>query len=209
MKLFIITLLSIMSTTMYSCSSNNDEIQESERQTNFELTAIETQDLVFLREEEKLARDVYLYAYDKYEHQIFYNISQSEQTHMNRVLDLLNTYGIEDPVINERGSFSNQTLQQLYIDLTAQVDISLTEALKVGATIEDLDINDIATSEANTSRSDILQVYSNLECGSRNHIRSFTYQLERNGITYIPQYISQEDFNAIIEYDKERCGRNW
>lgn len=209
MKLLIISLLSIVSTTMYSCSSNNEEAQELERQTYVELTAAEKQDLVFLREEEKLARDVYLYAYDKYEHQIFYNISQSEQTHMNRVLDLLNTYGLEDPVINERGSFSNQTLQQLYIDLTAQVDISLVEALKVGATIEDLDINDIVTSEASTLRSDILKVYSNLECGSRNHMRSFTYQLERNEITYIPQYISQEDFNAIIESDKERCGRNW
>ena len=194
---------------MYSCSSNNEDAQEFGRQANVELTAIEKQDLLFLREEEKLARDVYLYAYDKYEHQIFYNISQSEQTHMDRVLDLLNTYGLEDPVINQRGSFSNQTLQQLYIDLTAQVDISLIEALKVGATIEDLDINDISTSKENTSQSDILQVYSNLECGSRNHMRSFTYQLEMNGINYIPQYISQEDFNAIIESDKERCGRNW
>ena len=209
MKLFSIALLFVMTTTMYSCSSNNEDAQELERQTNVELTAIEKQDLLFLREEEKLARDIYLYAYDKYEHQIFYNISQSEQTHMNRVLYLLNTYGLEDPVINERGSFSNQTLQQLYIDLTAQVDISLIEALKVGATIEDLDINDISTSKENTSQSDILQVYSNLECGSRNHMRSFTYQLEMNGINYIPQYISQEDFNAIIESDKERCGRNW
>lgn len=209
MKLLIISLLSIVSTTMYSCSSNNEEAQELERQTNIELTPIETQDLVFLREEEKLARDVYLYAYDKYQHQVFYNISQSEQTHMDRVLTLLNTYGLQDPVINERGSFSNPVLQQLYVELTAKVDISLIEALNVGATIEDLDINDLETFEANTTKVDILKVYSNLKCGSRNHMRSFNYQLDINGIEYIAQYISQDEFNEIIDSEHERCGRNW
>ena len=200
----LVFILLLLNTSVYSCSSNDNVPQE---QTS-ELSDTEKQDLLFLREEEKLARDVYLYAYEKYEQQIFYNISQSEQTHMDRVKYLLDTYGLEDPATEEQGIFSNQALQQLYNELTSQVDISLVEALKVGATIEDLDINDIDTFIANTQRSDILLVYNNLTCGSRNHIRSFTMQLERNGEDYTPQYLSQDDYNAIIESSKERCGRN-
>lgn len=207
MKSFIVLLL-FLGTAVYGCSSSDDTTQTQLLRTA-DLTEVENQDLLFIREEEKLARDVYLYAYDKYQHQVFYNISQSEQTHMDRVLTLLNTYGLEDPVILERGSFFNPVLQQLYVELTAKVDISLIEALNVGATIEDLDINDLETFEANTTQLDILNVYSNLKCGSRNHMRSFNYQLDINGIVYVPQYISLEEFNEIIATEHERCGRNW
>ena len=137
MKTIIIAFLSILSVTVTSCSKN-DEINE----VTLELSNLEKQDLIFLREEEKLARDVYLYAFEKYHEQIFYNISQSEQQHMNSVLYLLNKYNLEDPIIEALGVFSNQDLQQLYNQLTAQVDISIIEALKVGATIEDLDIKE-------------------------------------------------------------------
>lgn len=208
MKSILIILVSL-STTIFSCSSNDEVAQEElAKSFNLSLSNIEKQDLLFLREEEKLARDVYLYAYDKYQYQIFYNISQSEQTHMDRVLDLLNTYQIKDPAKNEEGSFSNQTLQELYNQLINQVDISLVEALKVGVTIEDLDINDLTTFEVNTLHVDILSVYYNLQCGSRNHLRSFVYQLDINATEYIPQYISEDDFNYIINSENERCGRN-
>ncbi|MFT5723592.1 MAG: hypothetical protein ACI9JN_000706 [Bacteroidia bacterium] len=89
------------------------------------LTTAETNDLQFLREEEKLARDVYLYAYDVYKESIFSNISSSEQRHMDAVLALLNTYGIEDPVGTQgAGVFTNQVLQQLYDQLIITVDSS-------------------------------------------------------------------------------------
>ena len=210
MKSILIILMSL-STTIYGCSSSNDEVVQEElsKPWGFSLSDTEKQDLLFLREEEKLARDVYLYAYNLYHHQVFYNISQSEQTHMDQILALLNNYRIKDPALNEPGSFSNHTLQMLYDELTNQVDISLLEALKVGATIEDLDINDIASFESNTLKVDILNVYSILKCGSRNHLRSFIYQLDMYDYDYIPQYISEEDFNEIINSYNERCGRNW
>lgn len=201
MKTIIIAFLSILSVTVTGCSKN-DEINE----ITLELSNLEKQDLIFLREEEKLARDVYLYAFEEYQEQIFYNISQSEQQHMNSVLYLLNKYNLEDPIIEELGVFSNQDLQQLYNQLTAQVDISIIEALKVGATIEDLDIKDIDEFELNTQSLDILNVYSGLKCGSRNHLRSFVLELDLNSISYSPQFISNEEYNEIIESDKERCG---
>jgi len=172
------------------------------------LSQAEINDLKFLREEEKLARDVYLYAYDKYHLKIFNNISQSEQRHMNSVLNLLSKYGIPDSASTEKGVFNNPDLQKLYNSLTKQADISSVEALKAGATIEDLDINDIDDFTANTTKPDLLNVYGNLNCGSKNHIRAFTRWLENEDVTYIPQYLSIEEYNVILSSSNGGCGKN-
>ncbi len=185
-----------------NCSneSNNDSL--------IPLSQAEINDLKFLREEEKLARDVYSYSYKKYQLIIFDNISQSEQRHMNSVLNLMNKYGIPDSASTEIGVFNNPDLQKLYDSLTKQADISSVEALKAGATIEDLDINDIDNFTANTSKPDLLNVYGNLNCGSKNHIRAFTNQLEINDTTYVPQYISIEEYNVILNSSNGGCGNN-
>ena len=185
-----------------NCSndSNNDSL--------ISLSQAEINDLKFLREEEKLARDVYLYSYNKYQLIIFDNISQSEQKHMNSVLNLMNKYGIPDSASTEIGVFNNPDLQKLYNSLTLQANISSVDALKAGATIEDLDINDIDDFTANTSKPDLLNVYGNLNCGSKNHIRAFTSQLEINGATYVPQFISLEEYNVILNSPSGGCGNN-
>ncbi len=172
------------------------------------LSQTEINDLKFLREEEKLARDVYLYSYDKYQLMIFDNISQSEQRHMNSMLNLLNKYEIPDSASTEIGVFNNPDLQKLYNSLTKQADISSVEALKAGATIEDLDINDIDDFTANTTKPDLLNVYGNLNCGSKNHIRAFTRWLENEEVTYTPQYLSIEEYNIILSSSNGGCGRN-
>lgn len=181
---------------------------ESNNEAIVPLSQAEINDLKFLREEEKLARDVYLYSYDKYQLMIFDNISQSEQRHMNSVLNLLNKYEIPDSASTERGVFNNPDLQKLYDILTKQADISSVEALKAGATIEDLDINDIDNFTANTIKPDLLNVYGNLNCGSKNHIRAFTGWLENNAVTYAPQYISIEEYNVILSSSNGGCGNN-
>ena len=168
------------------------------------LTVAESRDLTFLREEEKLARDVYLALERQWGLSVFGNIASSEQTHMDTVLGLLNTYGLPDPVGGQpEGVFTNTTLQTLYAQLVAQGSQSAEDALRVGATIEDLDISDIEEMEANTVKQDILDVYANLTKGSRNHMRSFSGQLSALGITYVPQFISQEEYDEIIGTDTE------
>lgn len=159
----------------------------------------EAQDLTFLREEEKLARDVYLTLADKWGLAIFTNIARSEQTHMDQVLGLLNAYNLPDPVGGQPvGVFTNVTLQQLYYSLVAQGLASVEGALTVGATIEDLDIDDLDHMMADTTMPDLLQVYENLQKGSRNHLRSFVGQLDALGVGYTPQFISVEAYAAII-----------
>ncbi|MDP2030099.1 MAG: DUF2202 domain-containing protein [Thiobacillus sp.] len=49
-------------------------------------------DLLFMREEEKLARDVYLTLYETWGLAVFSNIASSEQSHMDALLKLLRTY---------------------------------------------------------------------------------------------------------------------
>ncbi len=171
------------------------------------LTEQEKEDLLFLREEEKLARDVYLFSFDIYEDGIFKNIASSEQQHMEAVLTLLNKYGLSDPTSSEIGVFKDQVLQVLYDQLTTASKESLLNALTVGATIEDLDINDISIFESRTTKEDLLQVYEGLKCGSGNHLRSYTDRLDLLETDYTPQYISPEEYTAIISTERERCGQ--
>ena len=48
----------------------------------------------FMREEEKLAHDVYVTLYAQWGLPIFQNISQSEQTHTDAVKTLIDRYGL-------------------------------------------------------------------------------------------------------------------
>lgn len=160
--------------------------------------------LIFMREEEKLARDVYSVLYDKWELQIFSNIAQSEQTHTEAVQTILTKYNIADPVTDDTiGEFVNTDLQKLYADLTARGLVSLEEALTVGALIEDLDIADLQKQISMTDNDDIKLVYENLMRGSRNHLRSFVSQLSGRGVTYTPRYITQSEFDTIIAAAQE------
>ncbi|MEN8186038.1 MAG: DUF2202 domain-containing protein [Bacteroidota bacterium] len=165
----------------------------------------EIEDLQFLKEEEKLARDVYLFSYDLYGQNIFKNIANSEQMHMNSVSLIIGKYNIEDMSFEERGKFSNEVLQQLYNELINLSEKSLEDALIVGATIEDLDINDLNNFILNTNRVDIAEMYQKLNCGSRNHIRSYTINLTNLGVIYSPQYISVDEYNAIVSGFREKC----
>ncbi len=168
------------------------------------LSDAEIAGLKLMREEEKLARDVYMALHDEWDVPIFNNIANSEQTHTDAVKTLLDTYGIEDPVsTDDRGIFTDQKLQILYDDLVNQGGASLLEALIVGATIEDLDIKDLNDLIAQTENQDILLVYNNLRKGSRNHIRSFVGQIEKNGGTYTAQFIEQSELDEILGSPQE------
>lgn len=170
-----------------------------------ELSAEERDGLVFMREEEKLARDVYIYLFAEWGQQVFDNISQSEQTHTDAVLALLEKYEVTDPVgDNAEGVFVNGDLQTLYDDLTVQGSQSLVNALVVGALIEEIDIIDIQKLvDEVEGNQDIVIVYENLMKGSRNHLRAFVKNLANQGVDYQPSELSQEVFDSIINGDLE------
>lgn len=165
-----------------------------------DLSQEEIDGLLFMREEEKLARDVYLALYEVWGQPTFKNIAGSEQTHMDEVLDLLEGYGIADPAAQlQDGQFANSDLQALYDQLVEQGSQSLADALKVGAAIEEIDIRDLQERSAQTDEAAIRAVYENLEMGSENHLRAFTSTLaRRTGETYQPQYLSGEEYQKIV-----------
>jgi hypothetical protein len=170
-----------------------------------DLTEAEREGLILMREEEKLARDVYQTLGDLWGMRIFSNIAASEQTHTNAMKVLLDRYEVSDPVVDDTvGVFTLPEMQTLYDELVAKGTLSLPHALTVGATIEDLDIKDLDDLMAITDNEDILVTYRNLQKGSRNHMRAFNRQINRQGLSYEPQYISQEDFEAIISGEQER-----
>ncbi len=169
------------------------------------LSQKEIDHLQFLKEEEKLARDVYLFSYDLYGHNIFNNISKSEQIHMNSVTVILEKYDIKDLSVDERGEFTNHELQKLYDDLTDLSKQSLADAFIAGATIEDLDINDLDSFIRDTDYLDIEDMYNKLNCGSANHLRAYIGVLETMDVQYISQFISEEEFNSILESSGGNC----
>ncbi|MCA9669869.1 MAG: DUF2202 domain-containing protein [Myxococcales bacterium] len=166
------------------------------------------EDLCFLREEEKLARDVYIELYKRWGIPVFDNISASEQTHTDAVRDLLAARGITDPVTDDTvGVLRDAKLAALYAQLVGSGQASQDAALTVGATIEDLDIHDINEMRSRSSDPAVLAVYDSLRCGSRNHLRAFVSQLASRGVTYNAQYISAQELAAIVSSSRETCGR--
>jgi hypothetical protein len=156
--------------------------------------------LTYMREEEKLAHDVYIFLYDKWGVQIFQNIAASEQTHTDAVKSLLDAYNLPDPSAEAQpGQFSNANLQALYDQLTTQGSLSLADALKVGAAIEEIDILDLQAHLAGDLPPDVRLAYENLLSGSYNHLAAFTSTLLRQtGETYAPQYMTLEAYQEAI-----------
>ncbi len=162
------------------------------------LTNAEAADLLFMREEEKLARDVYITLYAEWGVRVFDNISGSEQTHMDKILDLLVKYGLDDPALGF-GEFSDAELQELFDDLIGLGLQSKLDALMVGALVEEVDMEDIVHAMDRTDEADILTVYGNLLAGSKSHMNAFVRNIEAiTGETYVAQWISQEEVDAIL-----------
>jgi hypothetical protein len=170
------------------------------------LTAAEAEGLRFMREEEKLAHDLYIELYKIWGLPIFNNIAQSEATHTASVKALLDKFGIEDLVDgNPAGIFNDEELQALYDQLLTEGSISVEEALRVATLVEEVDIQDLEIRSEQTSEPTIINVYANLTKGSRNHLRAFVAQYEsRTGETYAPQSMKAEAVQEILSSPVER-----
>lgn len=219
MRLVLVTVFTFISFFTFSCSKTdslsiadqygqfngiylNSQIATLPMQT---ISDAESISLIHMREEEKLARDVYIAMFNKYGLRIFENISISEQTHTDAILQLLTKYAIKDPLgVNAVGVFTDPGLQALYTSLVNSGSVSVIEAYKVGAIIEDLDLNDLKNDLLKVDNQDIILVYQMLSKGSRNHMRNFYSNLKSLGFTYVPQFITQSELDAIVNSAMER-----
>lgn len=158
----------------------------------------QVQMLLFVFEEEKMARDVYRYLYDLWGANVFYNIIQSEQTHKDAMEQLLITYEIDYTDDDISGQFVNETIQNLYNSLIADGEQSLVAALDVGMYIEDFDIADLSDHLSSFIFQDVVTVLTDLIEGSKNHLRAFY----NNQITIDPEYSYTPEFISVELYDE-------
>ena len=160
--------------------------------------------LLHMKEEEKLARDVYTALYETWGSLIFKRISVAENNHMNAVIRLLKYYGSPDTLVSDTGVFSIPKIQALYTELVEKGSVSVEEADMTGALIEEMDIKDLTDGLASVTNENIIRVFENLLKGSRNHLRAFYRQLTSLGLFYTPVYISQEQYDEIVTTPMEQ-----
>jgi len=211
-QLATIVVLVISFTFLNGCSDNNDDIEnenienndDSNDLTNGILTETDKEALLFMLEEEKLARDTYTYLNNLWSINQFANITKSEQTHMDAIESLLTQNKIEYTILPV-GEYKNEDLQKLYNQFVIDGAIDKTNAFKIGATIEDLDIVDLQDSIDATTNAAIISVFESLQCGSRNHLRSFVSGLEKVGGSYSPQFLTKAAYDTIVLGSNEKC----
>jgi hypothetical protein len=182
--------------------------------------------LIFMREEEKLARDVYITLGQHYGKNPdlaspFSQIVPSEQNHTDVMEDKLRQYGIEDPNTDDTvGVFTGEDygpyFTEKYNELVERGFISYLEALHVGAFIEELDMSDIVNcpeviqllkgiSEDDcgmeyTNERRLIRSYDNLLEGSKNHLGAYVQAIEQiiGYGNYEAQYLTQEAVDDIL-----------
>lgn len=221
-QLIVPTLIAAIS-AFGACPGNGVAAQPSSAGPD----AVEAAHLTFMREEEKLARDVYLTLADMYPGQeAFDNIAtMSEQTHTDTLRDKLADFNLPDPnpgtnnvpgsvgvfLGEEWGWYFSEKFDYL-VDMASKSEL---DALYVGALIEELDMKDIAVCPqvmmdagyptpcglGYTDERIIINTYRSLIDGSENHLRAFVKQIETViGVgNYRAQYLTQSEVDAILD----------
>jgi len=169
------------------------------------LSALEASGLQFMREEEQLAREVYRRSAALWpDWPLFDNIAASEATHTAAVKQLLDRYQLVDPLAGVvDGELASPVFRGLLAQLAQASARGVKDALAVGAEIEELDLRDLREALAASDNADIAWVYDSLQRGSRNHLRSFMRALLAQGGQYIPKYLSQAEFDSIVNSPME------
>lgn len=193
MKTFFTIVLFIVITASFSKKGFTNDLTDTEKQG-----------IQLMREEEKLAHDVYRVLYEKWQLPVFNNISSSEARHIDAVGSLIDYFELKDPIINEAGKFQNKELSGLYKTLSEKGSRSLIAAMEVGAYIEEIDIKDLQDLIDQTSNETIKMVYANLLRASGNHLRAFTRQLSNRGNEYSPQVLTEQQLSAILNTPHQR-----
>lgn len=164
------------------------------------LTQQEIDAIVHMREEEKMARDLYRELSETTNSRVFVNIPVSEQRHMDAFSQLIGRYGLEDPVADEsaRGVFTDPFFTELYQELIAKGKKSNMDAFQVGAMVEDLNMANLIKYNSETDKEDLTLVYDTLLEQSKHHMSAFIRNLDKQGVTYTPEHITQEQLESAV-----------
>jgi hypothetical protein len=162
------------------------------------ITDAEKASLLFMLEEDKLARDTYIYINNVWSINQFGNIKDSKQTHMDAIENLLKKYSKSYTVLPV-GKFEDKALQDYYDQFKPDDTVGKSNAYQIDAAIEYLDIVDLQEYIKDTENSTLIAVFQNLECGSRNYLRSFIKGIVNIGDSYTPQFLTEEAINNTTD----------
>lgn len=140
------------------------------------LTADDAAALTVMRDEERMARDLYKAIANRYDQALpFANITTSEQRHFDAIGVLLDRYDLADPAAGKpAGTYANAEIQSLYDGWWKRAQTSLDEAYTVGVELETRDIADLKAFMADSEVAAVDRVLGHLLAGSENHLQAFT-----------------------------------
>ncbi|MFB6226179.1 MAG: DUF2202 domain-containing protein [Candidatus Paceibacteria bacterium] len=159
-------------------------------------------DLIYLIEEEKVARDLSYKFSQKYDEKIFTEVYKAENTHLKAVQRFIRNYKLDDPTSkNGVGEFKNPQLQKIYDEKLSSGKENKNKAYQSLLWVLEKNINDININKDSTDKDDILFVYNNLIRSSKNHIRAIDSLLSKEGGSYSPEHLSKAKYESIISSD--------
>ncbi len=164
--------------------------------------------LIQMREEEKMAFEVYSFCTEKWDVGVFKNIVLSEKKHENLIKEKLDQFGLTDPYIAEKGKYTNERLQLTYEKLIQKASQSVLNAYLAGAEIEDMDIADLDRFIDQAKNEEVIEVFNILRFGSENHMRAFNWNIKSEKGNFTPSFIDQKRFNDIVAADSSNCHGN-
>jgi hypothetical protein len=213
-------LLTIIGAGACNATANAAAARDSDPVLDFN----EQTHLVFICEEEKLARDVYRVLGRRFpEIASFAVMAENKEASNCAVQELLHKYRVSVPRVNRNvGEFSwgiyGRYFTEKYMVLTGQGSSSPLNALYVGAFIEELNILDIkqcpkaivdiangindtsACGIEYTDNPDVLGMYEDLLNESREHLRLLVKDIDQliGAGNYQAQVLQQKEVDTII-----------
>ena len=127
-----------------------------------------------MREEERLAHDLYVAFGEAWPDRRFDTISAAAARHGEATATLLANHDLPDPSVGSTpGVYAYPELQELYDAWVERGLTSKSEALAVGAELERRDIADLEAAMEATEQPDLDAVYQHIRDGSEKHLAAF------------------------------------
>ena len=154
------------------------------------LSSAEVATLIYLREEGKLARDIFVSMYRNWGSETFSNSAFSKQIHMDAMKEMLDAYKLPDPIQSHAGVFINPDLKARYDQLLTSGLRSYIDSLYVGATIEENNSLTIRGAIKESTHTDLTKSYRALLDESKKNLDVYIKLLASKGVGYTPRFVS-------------------
>jgi hypothetical protein len=139
-----------------------------------DLSQDEIDSLLYMYQEEKLARDVYQTLAQAHDSRLFARIAESETRHMAAVRSLLEAIpGMDVMEVDSVGVYRDDAFGDLYEQLVTEGSASLEAAYAVGVWVEEADIAELQSELQTVENASVRLVYEKLLRGSTQHLRAF------------------------------------